>query len=143
MSQRPPINTLEEGIWSSDIEKYPDTDEHRKENPELYEFEHCGYKCSVRRGTFYAWNGYVTVPESHPDYGKGLYDVRIPIHCGLVYADKGTFGFDCCQCTDIVPSAKIVGVEIPPLQFTGATYKDYDFAVATTKKLAEALKERE
>ena len=143
MWQRPPIECVQPGIWSKDIEDYPNTEEHKESHSELYEFNHNGYRCWVGRNFTYCWCGYVDVPKEHPDYGSMYDTLPIDVHGGLSFSQDGKFGFDCCKGQDINPKIIIGGQVMPDIQFAGATYKDYDFAINEVKKLADQLKVRE
>lgn len=68
------------------------------------------YKTEIVRSTFgLGWgNGYVTVPEGHPYYGKCYTEVPVEVHGGLTYsakADSGwEFGFDTQHSSDTITS---------------------------------------
>lgn len=80
-----------------------------------------GLDCmAIRHAECFHWCGYVGVPPSHPDYGKGYDDVEGDVHGGLTYSnecdghichipeDGGEdkihwFGFDCAHCYDMSP----------------------------------------
>ena len=62
-----------------------------------------GLDCLALQGPF-GINGYVGIPENHPDYKKDYDDVEVDVHGGLTFADEGDdklwkkglwwFGFD-------------------------------------------------
>lgn len=44
--------------------------------------------------------GYITVPSTHPAYGKDYADLDIEVHGSLTFGQGGTFGFDCAHFMD-------------------------------------------
>lgn len=67
------------GKWTDDFNSHPNMST---------EFECEGYKCEIRRNPiFYSYCGYVTVPENHPDYGKGYDDLTDILMHGFKYSN--------------------------------------------------------
>lgn len=76
------------------------------------EWTHVGLSCAVvqaREGQHRC--GYVRVPPTHPDFGKGYDDVNVDVHGGLTFAEVEPcsdhtdgqgwwFGFDCAHAGD-------------------------------------------
>jgi len=90
--------SLPPGVWDEDINRYPNGE---------YPFEHCGYQCKlVRKLHSWTWCGYVTLPETHPDFSTSYEDlgVHFNVHGGLTFGEDGTFGFDTSHLGDIIPS---------------------------------------
>jgi hypothetical protein len=130
------------------------------EGDEPRRFTHAGLDCLVMRGPLGQWNGYVRVDSNHPFFGWSYNnnpsgdwlnnpECLITIHGGLTYAggvpgvhpDKHTddhlwwFGFDTAHATDIVPLVD----HYPLATFPDAYYKDLDWVVNETKRLADQL----
>ena len=135
-------------------ELLPDFLEYRikEENPEHYEeymeivkkegSEHLwisaeGYHCRIWRNHMGVWCGYVTVPKSHPAFGKHYDDVDVDVHGGLTYSeseghdDIWVLGFDCGHAGDI-----IIGMST---SWDGATYKDKAYVTVETNSLSIQL----
>ena len=121
-------------------------------------FMHAGYVCVVMRPHTVAgdlgkmpWTihlcGYVGIPKGHPLYGKDywyIYDntrLRPQVHGGLTYSREYLltreksglwwFGFDAAHAGDTSSLDSIHEFE---------TYKDMDYMIKETKKLARWLK---
>jgi hypothetical protein len=109
-----------------------------------------GYKAKVIAHPMGHRCGYVTVPETHPHWGKGYDDVRADVHGGLTYSDKGTFGFDCAHLEDIRDEsimsdeyrAVFTSDLLDRITWEGATLKTLEFCVAECESLAKQLKEQ-
>jgi hypothetical protein len=130
---------LPEGVWTEDIEKHP---------LRQYSFEYLGYKCEIKRNNFSAYCGYVTIPNTHPDFGTHDMDMDVDIHGGLTYSDEtGKFGFDCAHMNDIVPALETLNKTMPDLfkKFGNEEkhYWTFEEVENEVKKLAQTFKERE
>lgn len=146
------INDIPSGPWTQDLKDYPCDEVSVKEHPEKYEFVHASLRCKVNRNTFYCWCGYVTLPESHPLFGKPMEVIEklVVVHGDLTYGNKqeGVYGFDCGHLEDMHPMSAYLAKVMPNFKelddslFLGGkprTYKDYQFVVRETKLLAEQL----
>ncbi len=138
--------------------------------PDLIEFEHEGFKCSVARMTGFEGNpgdlhlfggylcGYVILPEGHPWFGLDWDDhetMNPDVHAGLTYhaaCDNGwEIGFDCAHSMDITPSmekyferSKEIGdlkKRFPNSPIWHKSYKNTSFCIAEVKSLAEQAKQ--
>jgi hypothetical protein len=136
---RPTVESIQQGVWTPDIAKYPDNDIHRSENLELYEFEYNGYKCHVKRNMFYCWCGYVDLLEPINDELLEGLDELINVNGGLTFKTNQKLGFDCSHGTDIQPTIVLQGYALKMPSHAGATYKDYDFIITDTKQLVDQL----
>lgn len=151
------IKILGEGLWVDE--------------PDYAEFEHCGMKCFVIRIAFPDgpkfgghFCGYVEIPSSHPLYGKDLIcdeENDFEVHGGVTHSEYHVFfekylvGFDCGHTFDVIPSQEKIYSEIyseieklkeklfTNSKFLDRSYKDIDFVIKETKKLAEQLKDKE
>ena len=119
--------------------------------------------CLAVRNHSGAWCGYVGVPPSHKDFGKGYSDVDYDVHGGLTFADKCQpttdeshgichvpapgepdhvwwFGFDCNHCDDFAPSMhfrlKALGHDF---RIPGEKYRTLGYVKAQCAKLAAQL----
>ena len=132
------LNNSDEGQKIlADIEKYPSTDKHMREKPDLYKWNKFGYECMIMRSDSKHWCGYVTVPYYHPYNGKKDIDV----HGGITFwGSKGpesrTYGFHCLHVPDIVLDPFTLEIQ---LENEDLSYKDYQFIVDETNKLAKIL----
>jgi hypothetical protein len=139
------------GPWDEDLQKYPYDEQDRRENPEKYEVEFYGYRCTLKRHpAFYTWNGYIHLPENHPDYHKKYEDIEktISVHGDLTYGDgNGVFGFDCGHLDDRSPGGEAIdaqmGLSLSSFLFRSRTYKDRDFVLEELKNMARQFKQRE
>lgn len=99
--------------------------------------------CLAVRNHYGAWCGYVGVPPSHKDFGKGYSDVSYDVHGGLTFADK------CQPTTD--ESHGICHVPAPGMHFRLKSlghnfrippdegYRTLDYVKAQCAKLAAQL----
>lgn len=120
---------------AADLELYPYKGE---ESSEKYNFEHDGLMCKVKRNHFFVWCGYVEF--THKDEIE-----NVNVHGGITYDDGYMIGFDCAHWRDITPMNFIHKTKM--LESIGfiiengdeETYKDYNYIVEETRKLAEQL----
>lgn len=130
------------------------------DEPDLYEFEYKGIKCSVLRvckrepfftqETYFGGHlvGYIFLPENHQWYGKNYDDIPIECHGGISYAEKTEegyqVGFDCGHLNDIIPSMIEIrkrfnlipeGLEKHPV--FNLTYKNMAFCIRECKSMAK------
>ncbi len=110
-----------------DFRKYPD-----KVPGESYDFEHDGLFCHVNRNFTGTWCGYVDT-RSAPEMLKNLSP-----HGGVTFTKGDRIGFDCNHFGDFCP----LDLLIYPLASPPGEYRDYNFAVNETKKLAEEVQAR-
>ena len=68
-----------------------------------------GFECITRlAGIYDAVNGYVRIPETHPDYGKSYDSISAAVHGGLTYSDEcGWYGFDTLHAGDFWPGMDV------------------------------------
>jgi len=118
--------------------------------PDRVDFIHAGFSCFILRNRTGNWCGYVGVPSTHSLYEKDYMELNVDIlvHGGLTYADKCRdtichipqpgmpddvwwFGFDTAHANDLTPYI--------PLHFDGMEYRNKDYAINETEKLAEQL----
>ena len=133
---------LPQGPWTEDIEKYPER---------VYEFPSNGYACKIVRQKGWNWNGYITLPLTHPDYGKNYNDIDVHVHGGLTFSENGRFGFDCAHLTtDIIPIHFYLNKKDPVLfplfdgpRFCSQTFKDFEFVKKEVESMATQFKNRE
>ncbi|EEQ97401.1 hypothetical protein Pmar_PMAR029124 [Perkinsus marinus ATCC 50983] len=88
------------GPWRDDLVHYPATEEDIDRHPDVYNFEHAGYECRLRRTPYYAWQGFLYLDPAHPLYGAKLLDLlaRKPpfeVHGGITGFNDGCVVFDC------------------------------------------------
>lgn len=115
--------------------------------PDRVDFIHSGFSCFILRNTLGSWCGYVGVPETHSCFGKDYDNVDVDIHGGLTYSAKcyghichtpkagmpdkvWWLGFDTAHAWDISPGLNIN---------SDGTYKNMNYAITETKKLADQL----
>lgn len=118
--------------------------------------EETGLPCLIVRNPMGAWCGYVGVDRDHPWFRVDYDDVEPypDVHGGLTFSDfchgrichtvepgedqrVWWLGFDCSHSGDLTPG--IAGAVGRP--FPGETYKDVDYVVAQTLKLARQARE--
>ncbi|KAF4664770.1 hypothetical protein FOZ61_000479 [Perkinsus olseni] len=88
------------GPWKDDLVHYPATEEDIESHPDVYDFEHAGYECRLRRTPYYAWQGFLYLDQCHPLYNANLLDLlaRRPsfqVHGGITGFNEGCVVFDC------------------------------------------------
>jgi hypothetical protein len=101
-------------------------------------FQHAGLRCRVLFVQDSHHCGYVSVPSSHPLYGKGYYAPDVSVHGGLTYAeptsqllpgaDGWDFGFDCAHSGDQTKLWPVHGV-----------FRDQAYVEAECRSLADQL----
>lgn len=135
--------------------------------PDNYEFEYLGIKCTIRRiiafdgrkedGTPFVFGGYFCgycqLPENHPWIGKE-FDIDSDVHGGITFnrqkEDGHWVGFDCSHSFDIVPcmiefnkkireESKLKHPNLFKSPFWDHTYKNIDYVIAECKKLAREI----
>ena len=121
------------------------------DEPDRVEFEYAGLKCEVVRGPMGSFNGYVSVPSDHPAYGVDYMDwdspaANLDVHGGITYAgmngDMWCFGFDTAHYLDMTPlDMALVSKGI--IEFKNGTYRNLQYVVGETVKLARQLTELE
>ena len=93
--------------------------------PDELGFEYKGYKCEVKRMKMGHLCGYVTVPSSHPAFGKDYDDLDISCHGGLTYGvveeKSATYGFDCAHFNDYLPLYEKRGIN------AGGVYRNIEY----------------
>lgn len=127
--------------------------------PDRVEFKHIGFDCLIQRSPgSYAWCGYVGVPKGHPYYGKDYSDIPVNVHGGVTYGEECSghichqidsqdtlfwIGFDCAHAFDISPCMIGFGEKFggKSFCFEDQIYRDLNYAMSETKKLAEQLAE--
>lgn len=104
-----PLELLPDGPWKADHENHPRSE---------YRFKASGYRCMIRRPSHdWVWNGYITLPENHPDAksDENTLSEATDIHGGcFTYHVGTTLGFDTQHYNDIVPGLLYVGMPVPP-----------------------------
>jgi len=127
---------FEEGLWTSDFEKYPN---------ESYEFMYKGYNCSMERNFYGNWCGYCQLPNDHPDFNKSYFDLdEMDVHGGLTYSALGKFGFDCSHARDIFPVRKNMDVDLNYLLNKEYThYWTYEEVKKEIEKMVDLFIERQ
>jgi hypothetical protein len=110
-----------------------------------------GYKCEVKRIIFTDYKGksngggylcgYVTIPKSHPDYGKDYEesDIDIEVHGGLTYGREGKYGFDCAHLGDMRPFSE----EEYQFDYIAAEYRDVEYVTNEVNSMAYQFYKRE
>lgn len=132
--------------------------------PDEVEFEHAGYTCLIRRvakrhGPDRVFGGhlcgYVILPSDHP-LKESAYNEDFEVHGGITFNDDVSFisdtltgwaiGFDCGHAWDIVPwmekfcdTTQFFPRSELPEDMT--QYRNIDFCISETKKLAEQLRD--
>lgn len=135
------------------------------DEPDEADFNHKGIICYIKRiGKWDGHNqdhlfgghlcGYCRIPENHPEFAKTDDYPEYCVHQGITYnnLDKEGhwIGFDCAHSFDLIPSIAKDDLEdslsdklFPmPEEWPEDTYKNFDFVIAETKKLAEQIVER-
>lgn len=142
------VEKLRSGPWDSDVANYPYFGE---ENSKKYTWidPYSQYKCEVKRGPTYSWNGYVQLPQNHPDclLKYGDWEEHIYVHGGITFESKGCFGFDCAHAGDILPELKLFQAfedkGLAPRWFhRDETYKDYHYVKVCVTYLAKQFFDR-
>ena len=124
---------LMNGIWDGDIDRHP-------EKSYTY-IAPCGYKCEIKRNNFWAYCGFVYLPDDHPYY-ESSYDMlpHINVHGGLMFGYNGKFGFDCAQNDDVVPGTVTYRAKYPKIfkmPSEGQKYWTYEDTVKETNHMAQ------
>ena len=124
------INTShfhDDGEGVMDFLKYPQTESHVEEFPDLYKFNFYGFKCHITRGFYSAWCGYLKINKKHPVWETDM--ERFDISGGITYnSPKTRIGFDTCHCDDLPPFWRNT--------YKQQTYKDRDYMILNLKYLA-------
>ena len=113
--------------------------------PPTHDFFAEGYRCEIKRHPSLGHlNGYVYLPDTHPDFGKGYDDIDVSVHGGLTYADGGCFGFDCGHAGDLTPAfdGRYPDEQGNPA-FAQDTYRNMAFVEKQLRSLARQFKDRE
>lgn len=125
--------------------------------PDRFDFVHAGFICFVLRNHSGNWCGYVGLPPEHPLYAVpyNSYDTMpdFDVHGGLTYSglcdppicheplpdlsdtELWWLGFDTGHYMDDTPSVYFFSSGAGK-----ATYKDMQYTIAETKKLAEQVR---
>ena len=109
-----------------------------------------GYKCEIKRIIFECYDGlsdggylcgYVTIPESHPDYGKDYEesDIDIDVHGGLTYRRDGKYGFNCAHLGDMRPFSE----QRYDFDNIAAEYRDMEYVTREVNSMADQFYKRE
>jgi len=128
-------NQLKVNPWDDDFKNHPETE---------YKFEYNGYQCELRKHPLFSnWNGYVTLPKTHPFYHKKYNNIsdKIDVHGQLTYSRLGTFGFDTAHTlTDILPGDSIYNIQSFFHDVDDINHKHYwtfDEVVEETKRMVD------
>lgn len=111
--------------------------------PAEHDFFAQGYRCEIKRHPRLGHlNGYIYLPEGHPDFGKDYNEVDVSVHGGLTYAEGGCFGFDCAHGGDLSPALENMMAQTPS---TGVQdiYRNMAFVEKQLRSLARQFKDRE
>jgi hypothetical protein len=113
--------------------------------PATHDFFAEGYWCEIKRHPSLGHlNGYIYLPDTHPDFGKSYDDVDVSVHGGLTYADGGCFGFDCGHAGDLTPALeKMWAMNELPSTGIQDTYRNMAFVEKHLRSLARQFKDRE
>lgn len=128
-----PLEKLPKGPWIADHQAHP-----RQE----YRFKASGYRCSIKRPPHdWVWNGYITLPENHPDLKQDeeTLNSATDVHGGFTYANDRTLGFDTQHYNDIVPGLLAIGMPRPD----AAQYWTFDMVLREVQRVAAIFKTRE
>lgn len=109
-----------------------------KEEPNELNYIEEGFRASILRNGMGCLCGYISVPSTHPWYGRHYDDIDAKVHGGLTYSNKDRVfedlwqvGFDCAHAGDLIPMmAKII--DLPD-----DTYRDINFVKNEIRNLAE------
>lgn len=127
--QRIPKELLIPGPWDEDLIKHPEV---------KYQFTYKNYDCAIRRNPFWAWCGYVKIPESHPYSNKNFEEMDIDVHGDFTGGDgEGRIGFDTCHAGDRWPSTF---AELDT--FRKGHYWTYEDTIEEVKKVVDQLIEK-
>ena len=108
--------------------------------PAEYDFFAEGYRCEIKRHPELGHlNGYIYLPDTHPDFGKGYDDVEVSVHGGLTYSDGGKFGFDCGHGGDLTPAFENM---LKPELSTGDVYRNMAYVERQLRSLAKQFLQR-
>lgn len=108
-----------------------------------------GYKCEIKRIIFTSRRdgvttggylcGYVTLPKSHPDYGKSYEEeLDIDVHGGLTYGSDGKYGFDCAHLGDMSPFSE----EQYCYDLIATEYRDMEYVTQEVNNMADQFYKR-
>jgi hypothetical protein len=119
----------------NDCTEYPYFGE---ENSGKYNFEHCGLKCRIKRSNDW-WQGRVYINKGSLMNSVNIHDEQFDVHGGIDSIGPNHISFSCDnEASDISQMTEILSSAIfEPDTLASKTYKDYDFVVNETKKLAE------
>jgi hypothetical protein len=124
-----------EGIM--DFLKYPQTESHVEEFPDLYKFNFYGFKCYIIRRIFSTWCGYLKINKNHPVWETDI--ERFDVSGGITYDNPKTriIGFDTCHYDDLSPFNKNTSYDTyDNIEYKHQTYKDRDYMILNLKYLA-------
>ena len=101
------------------------------------------YSCYLKRNPITgSWCGYVQLPKNHPFYNLNCLELKektgvtIQVHGGLVYSDRGVFGFDCSHNGDLCPL--LINNSFSELN-QNESYKTKEYTIKETNYLSEQL----
>jgi hypothetical protein len=106
------------------------------------EFEASGLECVVQRDRLGHWCGYVKLPTGHPWANKNPDQIRAQVYGGVKFVEAAPgkegkwVGFACNEPGDLQPGMMKWKRET----LSSGVYRDYNFVVAETNKLAASVK---
>lgn len=106
------------------------------------EFEASGLTCLVQRDRRGHWCGYVNLPTNHPWASKQPDQIKAQVYGGVKFIGEAPgktgkwVGFACDEPGDLQPGMMKWKRE----SLTDGHYRDFNFAVAETTKLATSVK---
>lgn len=117
-----------EFIGYEDLEKYPDTKQHREQHPELYNFTFYHFDCYITRTNIGTFKGYVKLGN----FWINNFTDTIRVHGGLTFwdPDRKIVGFDTCHFYDKSPFGG---------SSEGRTYKDREYVIKELKSVCLQL----
>lgn len=121
-----------DGVGIEDIMNFPETDTHRENFPNLYNFNFHHFNCDIYRGYGYTWLGYVKTNKSHPIWLNSEAESDINVHGGLTYTCKedNTLGFDTNHYNDAEPFSLFNATK---------KYRDRDYTILNLKSICLQL----
>ncbi len=110
-----------------------------------YTWIYKGIECKIKRNKdFYTWNGYIKLPENHPDIDEDLTELNnyyCP-HGEFTYYSGDYLGFDTMHLNDFHGYRINIDKEWYSKLYINSTYKTHEWVKQETERLADIANKR-